>query len=67
MYKLSTDTQKLYKKRIFKPLNEQRNIDLGEINKKATYKEIKVNERKPMDDLNVHQFENDKVEGHKKL
>jgi hypothetical protein len=44
MFKLQTDTMKLYKKRIFKPLIEQRNMEISEINKKATYKNIKVEE-----------------------
>lgn len=67
MFKLQTDAQKLYKKRIFKPLIEQRNKEIDEINKKSTYKEIQVDERAAnVDVFHHHTAEYDQAEGLKK-
>ena len=50
--KIQSEQQRLYKKQIFKPINQERQNKIIEMNKKSVYRQIQFTDKDPTEQIN---------------
>ena len=57
--KIQSEQQRLYKKQVFKPINQERQNKIIEMNKKSVYRQIQFTDKDPTEPFNSKKPKND--------